>query len=128
MKKNIHWIFAAVFGVLLEGCIIDDINAAIDEALGEEGDVACGNILEAMISKIESCSEDTTLKEGETPESKAAEWCQENCDDINDDVQLDDYGDCGKGISDLGCEDIEGKPEQVKTVSGCGWLTSVLEC
>ena len=128
MKKHVPLIFAAVSGVLLAGCILDDINAALDEALKEDGDAACGNILEAMISKIESCSEESTLEDGETRESKAAEWCQENCDDINGDVELDDYANCGKGISDLGCEDIEGKTDQVKSVSGCGWLTSVLEC
>ena len=121
-------LLVALAPTVLTGCLIDDLADAIDDALGEDGGKTCGDALRAMISQIENCTEGGYLQEGETAESKGEQWCNSNCGNLEEDVQLDEYANCAAKIAELDCEAIDGNPEQVKTVENCGWLVDDLGC
>ena len=128
MKKFVCLLLVSLAPTVLTGCLVDDLADAIDDALGEDGDKTCGEALQAMITRLESCTEGGYLQEGETASEKAGAWCNENCSRLHNDVQLDEYANCASQIGNLSCEDIEGDPAEVKEVTHCGWLENDLGC
>lgn len=132
-----HFIYAIVSAALFTtaGCGLDDAAESLADDLNDltktEGPEACYDLLESIYSdlnSLEGCSDTPVIGEGETAESLAQAWCDENCSDLSSKIEYSDESNCTGAIYSLECEDLKAFVEGTALPSECDWMESDLGC
>jgi hypothetical protein len=122
------------FVLVTSGCLIkkatDDLNDAIDDASKKDGPTACHDAMYDVYSDLldsNDCPNAPPVPEGETADSLATAWCEDNCSDLSEKVELTDVTNCASALYSLECDAL------VEFVAGtfptsCTWLSSDLGC
>lgn len=118
--------------VSLSGCrikkAVDELENDMDDAYKTDGDEACEQVLEDLYSRLDGCTEQGALQEGQTAYDAAFEWCS-GCDDLDEKVEPSDVSGCQSAIGSLECDALDGVLDLGSALPAeCNWLPGDLDC
>jgi hypothetical protein len=129
MKRCSMIAVVGLVGALMTGCLGNRLSDSIDDMLKTDGDVACEDVWDDLLSSLDSCRGGTLLN-GTYSSEAAEEYCEDNCDDLHKEVSDEKVYECSYEISLMDCDELQAAYDNGGDldVNDCEWLDARLDC